>query len=121
MTKISKLILIALLTLFGLFRRVRKFFPRANVGDAALITGNDNFGSFCDFESVFAPRGSGAPCPSLRKDHLSGAGGTNVAREGSEDADHIVVRGVQFLVLANENLGEEKEHDRCSNESAGAG
>src|SRR5262249_36735273 len=95
--------------------------PRADVGDAALITGNDNFGSFCDCDSVFAPRGSGAARACLRKDHLAGAGGTNVARDGSEDADHIVIGGGQFLVLTDEKLRQEKENDRFSNESTGAG
>src|SRR5439155_10785861 len=117
---ISMLIVLVLLNFICGCRRIRKLFPRPDIGDTALVASHNDFGSFGDFDSVIAARGSSASDSGLRKDHFTGAGRTNVAVDGSEYADPIVVRGVEFLVMANENLGEEKKHDRCPDESAGA-
>src|SRR6185436_4792531 len=95
--------------------------PRSNIGNAALVTGDDHFGSLGDLAPVVAACGRGATSASLREYHLARAGRTNVAADGAEHSDHIVVRRVQFLVVADQNLGEEKEHDRGSDEPARAG
>src|SRR5262249_17814691 len=88
--------------------RICQLFPRANVGDATFVARDHDLGSFADFESVFAASGS---CPShacLREDQLAGAGRANDAADGSKDADHVVVGGVQLFVLLNENFCQEK-------------
>src|SRR6476659_2460214 len=118
---ISMLMTLALLVYVCDSRWIGQLFPRSHVGDAVLVAGDDDFHALDDRGSILAARRRRAPGAGLRKDHLAGAGWANVAADGAEHADHIVVGGIQFFVVADENLGEEKEHDGRAGEPARAG
>src|SRR6516165_1479093 len=80
------------------FARAGDAVPRANVGNALLVSRHHHLRAFPDGVTILTPCSARPARALLREDDLSGAAGPDRNRDASEHADHLVVGRVEVLV-----------------------
>ena len=90
---------------------VQHFFPAPYVGNSFFVADDEDLFLFWNGDAILRARGCTAERAQLLVDNLAGSGGANGGRHVTNCAHHLRLIGGEFMLVGQQNAGEEDEDD----------